>query len=200
MTTIDYAQVYDKLYLHGYHLNPMSGNHAMPRLLPWCVENLKWETALDVGASNGPAVEWLTAKSKQATGIDISSLAVEQAQAYGRNVIQGSALALPFKDKAFDLVFSSDMMEHLAPEDLGAAIAEQVRVSKRYVAHRIACRPAKIERYNKLAGFNLHASVLSIEEWIEKFKAVGLRLIHHDKTDKEMVIFRKPCRGCRRGE
>jgi hypothetical protein len=44
--------------------------------------------------------------------------------------IVGSGTALPFRDRAFDVVVCSDMLEHLAPTDRPAAIQETVRVSR----------------------------------------------------------------------
>ena len=44
-----------------------------------------------------------------------------------------SALALPFADGAFDLVFTSGVLIHIAPPDLPKAVDEIVRVAKRFV-------------------------------------------------------------------
>jgi pseudaminic acid biosynthesis-associated methylase len=44
-----------------------------------------------------------------------------------------SAFALPFPDRSVDLAFTSGVLIHIAPDDLGAATDEIVRVARHYV-------------------------------------------------------------------
>lgn len=52
----------------------------------------------------------------------------------------GSAIGLPWPDNSFDAVVSSDMLEHIAEEDVPAAVREFHRVSRKYVLLLIAPR------------------------------------------------------------
>ena len=47
--------------------------------------------------------------------------------------VQGDARHLPFPDGHFDLVISSDMLEHVPVQDRGLVIREMLRVSSRYL-------------------------------------------------------------------
>lgn len=51
----------------------------------------------------------------------------------GINLIEGNALDLPFKDGYFDLVFTSNVLIHIAPKDRAKAMREICRCSKKYV-------------------------------------------------------------------
>jgi pseudaminic acid biosynthesis-associated methylase len=49
-------------------------------------------------------------------------------------VLLGTAFDLPFRDRYFDLVFTSGVLIHIAPESLGTALDEIYRVSRRWIA------------------------------------------------------------------
>ena len=49
------------------------------------------------------------------------------------NIIQASAFDVPFKDNYFDMVYTSGVLEHIAPEDLPKAMDEIYRCSKKYI-------------------------------------------------------------------
>jgi pseudaminic acid biosynthesis-associated methylase len=49
------------------------------------------------------------------------------------NVVYGSALDIPFKDTFFDLVYTSGVLIHIAPQDVPKAIDEIYRVSRKYI-------------------------------------------------------------------
>ena len=69
-------------------------------------------------------------------GIEPQPSAVERAR-YRRpafNVLHGTAFDLPFRDGFFDLVFTSGVLIHIAPESLGTALDEIARVSRRWIA------------------------------------------------------------------
>ncbi len=49
------------------------------------------------------------------------------------NIIEGNALDLPFKDGFFDVVFTSNVLIHVAPKDRVKAISEIYRCSRSYI-------------------------------------------------------------------
>jgi pseudaminic acid biosynthesis-associated methylase len=49
------------------------------------------------------------------------------------NVVQGSAFEIPFRDAWFDVVFTSGVLIHIAPDDLGRVMDEMHRCARRYV-------------------------------------------------------------------
>jgi pseudaminic acid biosynthesis-associated methylase len=49
------------------------------------------------------------------------------------NIIDGAAQSIPLPDNSIDLVFTTGVLIHVAPETLAEACAEIVRVAKKYV-------------------------------------------------------------------
>lgn len=49
------------------------------------------------------------------------------------NIVRASAFDIPFRDNFFDLVFTSGVLEHIAPEDLDLAMSEIYRCSRKYI-------------------------------------------------------------------
>jgi pseudaminic acid biosynthesis-associated methylase len=91
---------------------------------------------LEVGCNTGMQLACLQSMGFTSLyGIELQDYAVEKAKAYtqGINVIQGSAFDIPFKDKFFDLVFTSGVLIHIAPENLSKVFAEMYRCSKKYL-------------------------------------------------------------------
>ena len=68
-------------------------------------------------------------------GVELQRYAVERSKQYLKNidVLQGSAFDVPFKDGFFDLVFTSGVLIHLAPGDIGGALREIYRCSRRFI-------------------------------------------------------------------
>ena len=69
------------------------------------------------------------------SAVEIQTYAVEVAKSRVRDVSvsQGSALALPYDNDSFDVVFTSGVLIHIAPEDLPQAMAEIHRCAKTYI-------------------------------------------------------------------
>lgn len=67
--------------------------------------------------------------------IDIQRQAVELSKSRAKeiDIIQGSAFDIPFKDSFFDLVFTSGVLIHIAPQDIKEALKEIYRCTKKYI-------------------------------------------------------------------
>jgi ubiquinone/menaquinone biosynthesis C-methylase UbiE len=131
----------------------MGAVQQLARLTPWYDESLltryqagrdliyqQWlpETSLlDVGCGQGQASQRFPVKFGVAVyvGLDIASDSVREARAFhpGSTFLCGNILALPFRDKSFDVVHSSYLFHHLQPERRAEAITEQLRVARRAV-------------------------------------------------------------------
>ena len=86
-------------------------------------------SALDVGCGTGHFTRWLVAKGLQAFGMDLSRSMLEEARRLGSPVcVRGDALALPFADRAVDLVFMVTTLEFVG--DPARALAEAARVAR----------------------------------------------------------------------
>lgn len=89
------------------------------------------EVALDIGAANGEYVPHLLARAKHVVAVDLDGARVEQLRRrfHGRpdvTVVQASIEALPFDDRAFGLVWASEIVEHLPTLDASLREIERV--------------------------------------------------------------------------
>lgn len=72
---------------------------------------------------------------KNLYGIDVNNYAVELAKerAEGIQIIFGSALDIPFKDKSFDLIFTWGLLIHIAPSNIKRVLQEICRCTKVFI-------------------------------------------------------------------
>jgi ubiquinone/menaquinone biosynthesis C-methylase UbiE len=76
-------------------------------------------------------------------------------------------------DQSFDLVFSSDVLEHVSPEEAEAAVAEMVRVARTHIVLSISLK----SHFNE----QLHTLLRPRQWWEAKFQKYGA------VTDKTLV-------------
>ncbi|MEZ4365253.1 MAG: methyltransferase domain-containing protein [Kofleriaceae bacterium] len=92
--------------------------------------------ALEVGCNVGWNLRYLQALGvPELYGIEPQADAVARARRSdpALGVLRGTAFELPFRDAWFDLVFTSGVLIHIAPADLGRALDEMYRVARRYL-------------------------------------------------------------------
>lgn len=82
---------------------------------------------LDVGCGQG---HFIAADPDRITGIDANPHTVREAVEKGLNVIECSALSMPFENHSFDGVYCSHLIEHLLPDDAYKLLEEINRVLK----------------------------------------------------------------------
>lgn len=101
-----------------------------------------WGTVLDVGSGMGELVSALCSRGLDARGVDVSSVAVSVAeQKCPGRFREGSILALNQEDDSVDIVVSTDCLEHIAEDDVEAALEELFRVCRKGAYLRISSRP-----------------------------------------------------------
>jgi SAM-dependent methyltransferase len=86
------------------------------------------------------------------TGADINADAVDACRARGFTAVKSSATALPFGDGAFDLVYTSALLIHIAAEELAAVQREIARVARRWVYGYEYWSPVRFSRESTLGG------------------------------------------------
>lgn len=89
------------------------------------------KTFLDIGIGKGQILKWLSEKEKTCTGIgmEIKSYGAnteELKQKHGINIVEGNAEKMPFKDKSFDGIIMSHILEHCY--NIGLVLNEARRV------------------------------------------------------------------------
>jgi len=96
----------------------------------------KEASILEVGCNVGTQLLLLRKQGyTDLSGIEIQShaLSVASSRLPGVALKQASALSLPFGDQSFDLVFTSGVLIHIAPENIPQVMKEIHRCARRYV-------------------------------------------------------------------
>lgn len=91
---------------------------------------------LEVGSNIGNQLVFLQKMGfERLYGIELQNYAVEfsKSRTENINIIQGSAFDIPFKDGWFDLVFTSGLLIHIDPKDIGNALSEIYRCTNHYI-------------------------------------------------------------------
>lgn len=92
---------------------------------------------LEVGCNIGANLCWIAERipKRDVYGVDINEKALEELRRGlpGVNAVWSPARELPFRDKWFDLVFTTGVLIHQPPDTLPLVMAEIVRCSRRYI-------------------------------------------------------------------
>lgn len=92
-------------------------------------------TILDAGTATGIFAHYFLKYTKKVVGFDFSESLLKK-NIDNHPLVCGDAFFLPFKDKAFDIVFASCLLHHIDnPENV---LREFARVSRKYI---ILCEP-----------------------------------------------------------
>jgi SAM-dependent methyltransferase len=83
---------------------------------------------LDVGCGVGMYADAFLRETPNVFGVEIERARALEAQVRTKGVVQGVGEQLPFADSTFDLVFSHEVLEHVA--DDRACVREMVRVAR----------------------------------------------------------------------
>lgn len=120
----------DQFYLQTYGVTRTELNRRFLEGIP------KATHILEVGCNMGTQLMLLKEMGfSRLSGVEIQSYALDRAkERLGEaNLLQASALSLPFSDGYFDLVFTSGVLIHIAPAELPIALAEIRRCAKQWI-------------------------------------------------------------------
>lgn len=111
----------------------------------------KPQSVLEVGCNIGRNLIALRHFVENVSAVEPNGEAVRMARSRpelaGVRIDEGDGFALPYEDASVDLVFTSGVLIHVAPEDLGRMVDEILRVARHYVlcieyfSHEPVCLP-----------------------------------------------------------
>mgnify|MGYP001585785960 FL=1 len=119
---------------------------------------------LDVGCGRGLLVSMLREEGLECFGIDFAPALKEKFWGDLPYFFEADAKSIPFPDKYFDIVVSSDFFEHLPESDIDMAFKEMNRVGNKVIA-RIPPQAKLTENQQKY-----HITNQSKEWWQDKLK------------------------------
>ena len=120
-------EYYEQENFWGNEQSPENLNriNAIISLIPNCVESV-----LDVGCGDGCIINKLHDEGYESYGIDISSKALSYVKCRKKQMPCDN---LQFEDNSFDLIISSEMIEHLDDTTFVNSLEEMERVSRKYI-------------------------------------------------------------------
>jgi pseudaminic acid biosynthesis-associated methylase len=120
----------DALYRREFGIGRRAMNETFLGSLPCDLR------VLEVGSNIGNQLLLLQSMGfTRLYGIELQQYAVQlsKRRVAGAHFMQGSAFDLPCRDGSFDLVYTSGVLIHLAPQHLVAALREIHRATSRYI-------------------------------------------------------------------
>ncbi len=156
------------------------GNYNPPRALLGYLDSIdRARSILELGAGGGFLLEELWRSGfRELTGSDITTSALREIQRRtgDLHVVGADAESLPFADSAFDIVITSDVIEHLVRVDMHLAdVARILRPGGQYLLKTPSRRPAEL--YYRLRGLYdhhiWHPSMFSPKELRQAFARHG---------------------------
>lgn len=127
------------------------------------------KTVLDVGCGTGKLVKALRRFGIEAQGVEISDDALNLAQPHIRQYLKkGDIVHLPYDEGQFDLVITFDTLEHLDRAKIRKGIDETIRVSKKYILHKVYTKENSWIRMTHRKDYS-HLSVFDRKFWKKLF-------------------------------
>jgi pseudaminic acid biosynthesis-associated methylase len=131
-------------------------------------------------------------------GIELQGYAVElsKSSTHNINIIQGSAFDIPFKDKYFDLVFTSGLLIHIHPSNISEVMNEIYRCTNRYIwgLEHYATKDEEIVyrgRKNLLWNVDCKKFYLDLFDDLESVKDERLKYRDSDNVDAIFLLKKK---------
>jgi len=163
--------IYDHLYKDTTYgdINASFGY----KLTDLALNTIKFKTVLDVGCGSGYAVLRFLIAGKTVKGIETSKYLVNERlkQLTDLQITgYGSILDIPFNNDTFDLVYCTEVLEHLEEKDIENALSQLVRVSNKYIFCTVSFVPSEFAE-------DLHLTVKDSEWWDTQFDKFRIKSI-----------------------
>ena len=140
--------------------------HAVSMCQKWSYRIDPKARILVVGAGPGYELVVFYKYGYECYGID---LYIPDVKAVKERSVFASANAMPFKNREFDLVFCTEMMEHVPEETTDDILNECRRVAKRFYFTIATVMDT---------GYDTHINLHPGYFWIKKFGKLGFKIIH----------------------
>lgn len=177
------ASFYDKEYFtDGTKSNympygPGGWASALARMI---ATHLGPQSVLDVGCAYGYVVKELRDRGIDASGFDISEYALSQSVAPDKTWLGSAEHASSYRGMRVDLVFSSEMLEHLTPRQIRAFL-QHAHIAKRALLLVAIGDPNPEERDKS------HITINQMEWWDREFRRAGWEPVDASAFNDEKI-------------
>jgi pseudaminic acid biosynthesis-associated methylase len=183
----------DELYRRNYGITRTEVNHRCLAAIPQDAR------ILEVGCNVGTQLLLLQQMGfANLYGVEIQTYGLDQAKERLPKAVLSlaSALAIPYPDCFFDLVFTSGVLIHIAPADLPVALAELHRCAKRWIWGFEYYAPETTEvayRGHKSLLWKADYARLYLQQFedLELVREDRLRYLDNDNVDTAFLLRRK---------
>jgi SAM-dependent methyltransferase len=178
----DFSQHYDAERDRGYHACSTTSRPSA------CAAGSGVPRVLEIGCGTGLVLERVRRFAARASGMDLSGGMLSRARARGLTVCRASALALPYRERSFDLVYSFKVLPHVEaldrhsprrarahPRRDRAAGVLQPREPARHVEAAALVEPARGQRVARPRG--LHRVPTRRRPARARARAAGLEVV-----------------------
>lgn len=134
---------------------------------------LNFKSVLDVGCGPGYSILRFLLAGKEVMGTEVCEHLYETALIsfmVNEVVVPARIQALPFEADSYDLVYCTDVLEHIPEQDIEVSIRELVRVARKYVYVSVSTVPAQFH-----PELGLHETVKPKEWWYQFFNNYRLK-------------------------
>ena len=185
MDRLSLQTFYDDVYQRGAEIPRTSKQYAID-----CVPAGGGLFILDVGCGSGANSAQLAAKGHRLVGVDFSQAAIEKYQARGfQGRVADIESGLDFDDASFDLVFCSEVIEHM--QSPSQVVAEMRRVLKPGGALVLSTPNSAFWLYRLLGVFGYTVSELQHPKHLQYFSRRSLlQLLTRSDLRPEKVLGR----------
>ena len=196
-----YKDLYNDLYDGGYHRSGFAGK-GLVQFMKKYIDLKDADKLLDIGCSNGTGIQTLNklAGGNICYGFDPADRAIELCN---RNNPEGSKLrykvgnlpTIPFQDNYFNVIFCSDVFEHLLSKDIDSSLEEIFRVTTDdcHIFLNIATVPEgnRHDKFTKSYKItNLHTTLWNSKSWLKRFDKCNFQKqeiqIQYEKPGKKI--------------
>jgi SAM-dependent methyltransferase len=196
----DYDKAYNSLYNRsGYHNDPELTHEA-----PWIKKldsfskmlvedgSAAIASVIVLGCSHGKGASMLHELGYNVWGVDVAWKAIDMARTLRGNTcgtqaeqcfLEGSLTKIPYASNKFDAGMSSDVLEHISPEDVPTVVHEISRVVKKYLLVSIADFKEYSKNGEKAGMGNLHLTIQGPQYWKDQFAQEGWKLQEDMSTE-----------------
>jgi len=137
-----------------------------------------FHSVLDAGCAHGKTVRLFQKAGKHARGVEMFEEPLKLARdLVKQGVVKQQALVdLDAPTSSFDLVYNTDVLEHVPPGDTLLAICQLVRVTKRYLFVIVGTNEKNSRYGDDESDPWVHEVLKPAHWWIQRFKQFGAEL------------------------